>query len=42
MFYLGVAIILMSVFAHPLLAGTGKGVEHAEVLAIAEAKNVTD
>ena len=42
MFYLGVAIILMSVFAHPLLARTGKGVEHAEVLAIAEAKNVTD
>jgi len=42
MFYLGVAIILMSVFAHPLLARTGKRVEHAEVLAIAEAKNVTD
>jgi len=42
MFYLGVAIILLSVFAHPLLARTGKGVEHAEVLAIAEAKNVTD
>jgi len=42
MFYLGVAIILMSVFAHPLLARTGKGIEHAEVLAIAEAKNVTD
>ncbi len=41
-FYLGVAIILMSVFAHPLLARTGKGVEHAEVLAVAEAKNVTD
>jgi len=42
MFYLGVGIILMSVFAHPLLARTGKRVEHAEVLAIAEAKNVTD
>jgi len=42
MFYLGVAIILLSVFAHPLLARTGKGVEHADVLAIAEAKNVTD
>jgi drug/metabolite transporter (DMT)-like permease len=42
MFYLGVAIILMSVFAHPLLARTGKRVEHAEVLAIAEAKNVAD
>ena len=42
MFYLGVAIILMSVFAHPLLARTGKSVEHAEVLAIAEAKNVAD
>ena len=42
MFYLGVAIILMSVFAHPVLARTGKRVEHAEVLAIAEAKNVTD
>lgn len=42
MFYLGVAIILMSVFAHPLLVRTGKRVEHAEVLAIAEAKNVTD
>jgi len=42
MFYLGVAIVLMSVFAHPLLARTGKGVEHAEVLAIAEAKNVAD
>lgn len=42
MFYLGVAIILMSVFAHPVLARSGKRVEHAEVLAIAEAKNVTD
>jgi drug/metabolite transporter (DMT)-like permease len=42
MFYLGVAIILMSVFAHPVLARTGKRVEHAEVLAVAEAKNVTD
>lgn len=42
MFYLGVAIILMSVFAHPVLARTGKRVEHAEVLAIAEAKNVAD
>jgi len=42
MFYLGVAIILLSVFAHPLLARTGKSVEHAEVLAIAEAKNVAD
>ena len=42
MFYLGVAIILLSVFAPPLLARTGKGVEHADVLAIAEAKNVTD
>ena len=42
MFYLGVAIILMSVFAYPVLARTGKRVEHAEVLAIAEAKNVTD
>jgi drug/metabolite transporter (DMT)-like permease len=42
MFYLGVAIILMSVFAHPLLARTRRRVEHAEVLAIAEAKNVTD
>ena len=37
-----VAIILLSVFAHPLLARTDRGVEHAEVLAIAEAKNVTD
>jgi drug/metabolite transporter (DMT)-like permease len=42
MFYLGVGIILMSVFAHPLLARTGTRVEHGEVLAVAEAKNVTD
>ena len=42
LFYLGVSIILMSVFAHPLLVRTGARVEHAEVLAIAEAKNLTD
>lgn len=42
MFYLGVAIILMSVFAHPLLIRSSARVEHAEVLAVAEAKNVTD
>jgi len=42
MFYLGVAIILASVFAHPLLARTSKRVEHAEVLAVAESKNVAD
>jgi drug/metabolite transporter (DMT)-like permease len=42
MFYLGVAIILMSVFAHPLLARTGTRVEHAEMVAVAEAKNVAD
>ncbi len=42
MFYLGVAIILMSVFAHPLLARTDAKVEHAEMVAVAEAKNVTD
>jgi drug/metabolite transporter (DMT)-like permease len=42
MFYLGVAIILMSVFAHPLLARTSTRVEHAEMVAVAEAKNVAD
>ena len=41
MFYLGVVIILAAVFVHPLL-GKPRGIEHAEVLATAEAKNVVD
>ncbi|HEX6994279.1 MAG TPA: DMT family transporter [Gammaproteobacteria bacterium] len=40
-FYVGVAIILGAVFAHPLLERPGR-VEHTEVLATAEAKHVAD
>ena len=40
-FYVGVAVILGAVFAHPLLARPRR-VEHAEILATAEAKHVTD
>ena len=42
LFYAGVVIILVSVFAHPLLARSGKQVAHADVLAVAESKNLTD
>jgi len=41
LFYLGVAIILAAVFGHPLLERPRR-VEHAEVLATAEAKHVAD
>ena len=41
MFYVGVAILLGGVFAHPLLERPRR-VEHAEVLATAEAKQFTD
>jgi len=41
LFYIGVAVILAAVFAHPLLARP-KQVEHAEILATAEAKHVTE
>ena len=41
MFYLGVAVILAAVFVHPLL-GKPTRIEHVEVLATAEARNVVD
>ena len=41
MFYLGVVIILAAVFVHPLL-GRPRRLEHVEVLATAEAKNVAE
>jgi len=41
LFYVGVAILLAGVFAHPLLERPRR-VEHAEVLATAEAKQVAD
>ena len=41
LFYLGVAIILGAVFAHPFIERPRR-VEHAEVLATAEAKHVAD
>jgi len=42
LFYAGVIIILVSVFAHPLLTRSGRQVAHADVLAVAESKNLTD
>lgn len=44
LFYLGVAIILVSVFAHPWLARkeTSAAHAHADVLAVAESRNVAD
>lgn len=41
-FYAGVAIILGSVFAHPLIVRPRKRREHADLLAAAEAKGVAD
>ena len=41
MFYVGVVIILAAVFVHPLL-GKPRRIEHVEVLATAEAKNVVE
>jgi drug/metabolite transporter (DMT)-like permease len=41
-FYAGVAIILLSVLAHPMLVRRGRSVEHADVLGAAEAKGLTD
>jgi len=41
LFYTGVAILLAAVFAHPILERP-KRLEHAEVLATAEAKQVAD
>ncbi|MET0808732.1 MAG: DMT family transporter [Pseudoxanthomonas sp.] len=41
LFYLGVAIILVAVFLHPLLDRTRR-VEHPEVIGMSEAKNIVD
>jgi drug/metabolite transporter (DMT)-like permease len=41
-FYAGVAIILLSVLAHPLLVRRGRRLEHADVLGAAEAKGLAD
>lgn len=41
-FYLGVAIILISVLVHPLMVRKRAGVEHAEMLGAAESKSVAD
>lgn len=41
-FYAGVAIILLSVFAHPLLVGKRAPVQHGEVLGAAESKGIAD
>lgn len=41
LFYVGVAILLAGVFAHPLLERPRR-VEHAEILATAEAKHIAD
>ena len=41
-FYVGVAIILLAVFAHPLLARRGGRDAQPELLATAEAKNVAE
>ena len=41
-FYVGVAIILLAVFAHPLLARGGRRDAQPELLATAEAKNVAE
>ena len=41
LFYLGVAIILVAVFLHPLL-DRNKRVEHPEVMGISEAKGIVD
>jgi drug/metabolite transporter (DMT)-like permease len=41
-FYAGVAIILLSVLVHPLLARSAKRVEHADVLGAAESRGLAD
>jgi drug/metabolite transporter (DMT)-like permease len=41
-FYVGVAIILLSVLAHPLLVRKPARMEHADVLGAAESKSVAD
>jgi len=41
-FYVGVAIILLSVLAHPLIVPSRKRVERGEVLAAAESKSLAD
>jgi drug/metabolite transporter (DMT)-like permease len=41
LFYVGVAIILAAVFAHPMLS-KARSVEHPEILGTAEAKQVVD
>ena len=41
-FYVGVAIILLSVFAHPVIVPSRKRVERGEVLAAAESKSLAD
>jgi len=41
-FYVGVGIILLSVFAHPFIVPSRKRVERGEVLAAAESKSLAD
>ncbi len=41
MFYAGVAILLGAVLLHPLL-GRPRRVEHTELLAVAQARHITD
>jgi len=41
-FYLGVAIILVSVLVHPLFVRGRRGMQHAEVLGAAESKGLAD
>ena len=41
-FYAGVAIILLSVLAHPLLVRRARRVEHADVLGAAESRGLAD
>ena len=41
LFYLGVAIILVAVFLHPLL-DRNKRVQHPEVIGISEAKGIVE
>lgn len=41
-FYVGVAIILLSVFVHPVFVRTRKPVEHADLLGAAESRGIAD
>jgi len=41
-FYAGVAVILLSVLVHPLVARKARRLEHADMLGAAESKGLAD